>query len=147
MGFDRLIGDLVSQTGIRKIALIGYSFGADVLPALYNRLDAQTRERIVLISLLALGRDAHFEIHVSGWLGGDEAEDATPIAPELAAIDPRLLQCIYGTEESSDTGCRDVASPPAEVIAIPGGHHFDEDYPALAERILQRLHAARLGQK
>lgn len=147
MEFDRLIADLGERTGIRKIALIGYSFGADVLPALYNRLDAQTRERIVLISLLALGRDAHFEIHVSGWLGGDEAEDAMPIAPELAAINPRLLQCIYGTEESSDTGCRDLASPPAEVIAIAGGHHFDEDYPALAERILHRLHAARIGQK
>ena len=138
---DRLILELGNRSGIRKIALIGYSFGADVLPAVYNRLSPEARERVVLLSLLALGRDAHFEIHISGWLGGDATEDAMPIAPELARIEAARVQCIYGEEEAADSGCREAVAPPGEIIGIPGGHHFDEDYPALAERILRRLNA------
>lgn len=137
-----LIAEVARRTPDAKIALIGYSFGADVLPALYNRLDAEAQARVVLLSLLALGRDAHFEIHMEGWLGGDVKEDAVPTAPDLARIAPGLVQCIYGAEEADESGCRDPALHGAEVIGTPGGHHFDENYQALAQRILSRLRAA-----
>jgi len=48
---------------------------------------------------------------------------------------PRRLQCFYG-EEEEDTLCRDPQLAAAEVIRTKGGHHFDEDYVALARRIL-----------
>lgn len=136
---ERLIVELSARTGIRKIALIGFSFGADVLPFIYTRLSPEVRDRVVLLSLLAPGRDAHFEIQVAGWLGVDASKDATPIAPELAKIDSSLVQCVYGEEEAAQTVCRDAAPQSGEVIGIPGGHHFDEDYQALAQRILRRL--------
>jgi type IV secretory pathway VirJ component len=136
---DRLIADLVTRIGNPRIALIGYSFGADVLPAVYNRLSADARSRVKLLSLLALGKDAHFEIHVEGWVGGDPQADANPIGPELARIDPHLIQCIYGDEEADESGCLDPQLRSAQVIGTPGGHHFDEDYDSLAQRILTRI--------
>jgi type IV secretory pathway VirJ component len=139
---DRLIEDLARRTPKARIALVGYSFGADVLPAVFNRLGPAARDRVVLLSLLALGRDAHFEIHAEGWLGGDPQEDALPIAPEIARIDPRLIQCIYGEDEADESGCLDPHVNSAQVVGIPGGHHFDEDYEALAQRILARMRAA-----
>ena len=138
----KLIEDLARRTPKARIALVGYSFGADVLPAIFNRLDAEARDQVVLLSLLALGRDAHFEIHAEGWLGGDPQEDALPIGPEIARIDPRLIQCIYGEDEADESGCLDPRVNSAEVVGIPGGHHFDEDYEALAQRILARMRAA-----
>ena len=66
-------------------------------------------------------------------------EDAVPIATELARIDPSRIQCIYGEDEADDTGCLDPAIRSAEIVGIPGGHHFDDDYPALAQRILKRM--------
>ncbi len=139
---DKLIEDLTHRAPKAHIALVGYSFGADILPAVFNRLGPAARDRIVLLSLLALGRDAHFEIHIEGWLGGDSQEDASPIAPEIAHIDPRLIQCIYGEEEADESGCLDPHLNSAQVVGIPGGHHFDEDYQALAQRILNRMRAA-----
>jgi len=136
---DRLIADVAQRTGVSRIALVGFSFGADVLPAIYNRLGPDTRNRVVLLSLLAPGRDAHFEIHLEGWLGGSAEEGATPLAPEFGRIDTRLVQCIYGEEETDDSGCLDARLQTAQVVRMSGGHHFDEDYPALAQRILQRL--------
>ncbi|MGE5441527.1 MAG: virulence factor family protein [Bacteroidota bacterium] len=139
---EHLIEDLAHRTPKARIALVGYSFGADILPAVFNRLGPATRDRVALLSLLALGRDAHFEIHVEGWLGGDPQEDAAPIAPEIARIDPRLIQCIYGEDEADESGCLDPHLKSAQVVGIPGGHHFDEDYETLAQRILARMRAA-----
>jgi type IV secretory pathway VirJ component len=119
----------------QKVALIGYSFGADVLPFLYNRLPRDDRQRVAMISLLALSQAADFEIKVNGWLGGDASEAALPTQPALASIDPRLIQCFYG-EKEEHTQCPALATRGAETIHTTGGHHFDGNYAALAQRIL-----------
>ena len=61
------------------------------------------------------------------------------MAAELARIDPTRVQCIYGEDEADDSGCLEPAIRSAEIIGIPGGHHFDDDYAALAQRILKRM--------
>jgi type IV secretory pathway VirJ component len=86
------------------------------------------------ISLLGLESRAPFEIAVTGWLGG-VPEDALPVLPELTKLDLSLVQCFYGAEEEQ-TLCPGPDLAHAEVIKTAGGHHFDGDYGALAERIL-----------
>jgi len=119
----------------QKVALIGYSFGADVLPFLYGRLSQSSRQRVVQISLLGLSSAAEFEIKVTGWLGANHNEAALPTQPALKPIDPALIQCFYG-EKEEDTLCPTLAGRGAEVVHTTGGHHFDGDYPTLARRIL-----------
>ena len=52
-----------------KVALIGFSFGADTLPFAYDRLRPSLKQHVAMISLLSLGRAADWEIRVVGWLG------------------------------------------------------------------------------
>ena len=68
-----------------RVLLVGYSFGADVLPFLVNRLPAPARARISSVSLLGLAETAAFEFHVASWLGhgGDTNH---PTAPEVARM-------------------------------------------------------------
>lgn len=122
-----------------KAVLIGYSFGAGILPFAFNRLTESDRARIVQISLLGLEPRAVFEIHLSGWLGVAPSLDGPPVLPELQRIDLRLVQCFYGIEEE-DTLCRAPELREAEIVRTSGGHHFDGDYPALARRILTGAH-------
>jgi type IV secretory pathway VirJ component len=124
----------------QKVALIGYSFGADVLPFLYDRLPRDHRQRVVQISLLGLSQAADFEIKVTGWLGGDPSETALPTQPALAPIDPGLIQCFYGEKEENPQ-CPALAARGAETIHTTGGHHFDGNYAALAQRILTGFRA------
>jgi type IV secretory pathway VirJ component len=118
--------------------LVGYSFGADVLPVVYNMLPAAYRERVAMISLLGLEPKADWEIHVAGWFGAPPSEAATPLAPEFARIPAGLVQCYYGVEET-DPGCRDLADKEMEVIQTPGAHHFGQDYDAIVKDILDGL--------
>jgi type IV secretory pathway VirJ component len=122
--------------------VIGYSFGADVLPFAVNRLPDAERKRVVLLSLLGLEPNAPFEIEVSGWLGGTD-EDAPLVLPELTRFDLSRLQCVYG-EDEEDSLCPAPELAHAEIVKFPGGHHFDEDYEKIADAILasakRRLH-------
>jgi len=121
-----------------RVVLIGYSFGADVLPFGYNRLPPDLRERVAQISLLGYAGRADFHIRVSGWLGAGPGDTALPDAPEMSRIDLRRVQCFYGADES-DSACPALAAAGAEVIKTAGGHHFGGDYAALAQRIIDGL--------
>jgi type IV secretory pathway VirJ component len=120
---------------VEQVILIGYSFGADVLPFAINRLTLEIRSRLVQISLLGLARTADFEIHVMEWLGAGPGSEAQSVLPEIARLDPSLLQCFYGIDEE-DSACPDPAFARAEVIKTKGGHHFGGDYAVLADMIL-----------
>jgi type IV secretory pathway VirJ component len=120
--------------GARQVVLVGYSFGACVLPFALNRLPADDRASVVQVSLLGLEPRASFEFHVTGWLGADPG--GPEVLPEVLRIDPARLQCFHGEEEEA-TLCRAPELAQAEIIRTAGGHHFDGDYAALARRIQQ----------
>jgi len=118
-----------------NVALIGFSFGADVLPFLYDRLRPTIKPSIKLISLLSVGRAADWEIRVLGWLGAAPSAEATPLGPAIQPISGKLIQCFYGDQ---DTGsyCPELVERGAEVIEKKGIHHFDGNYVLMAHQIL-----------
>jgi type IV secretory pathway VirJ component len=125
--------------GAKNFVLAGYSFGADILPPIYNRLTPADQDSVRLLVLLAVSKQAEFEIHVSGWLGKDSG--GSPIAPELARLPKNKILCIYGQEEKAETACTDIVNTQAQLLELPGGHHFDEDYPKLTRLILEKYQA------
>ncbi len=136
---DELAGTLEyyrKTWGAKSFVLAGYSFGADIIPAIYNRLTQKDQDSVRLLVLLALARQADFEIHVSGWLGKDSS--GVPITPELARLPQNKIVCVYGQKEKAETACADIAKTQAELLELPGGHHFDEDYPKLTRFILEK---------
>jgi len=128
----------------RHIALIGYSFGADVMPFAYNRLPEALRAKVSLIALLGFAHAADFQIRVTGWLGLPASRGALPAAPEIAKVPAALVQCFYGAQED-DTLCPTLAGSGVDVIRTAGDHHFGRDYSALAKTILDgwQQHIAR----
>ncbi len=119
-----------------EVLLVGYSFGADILPFAYNRLPEAARARVSQISLLALSTFADFEVHVAGWITDGRYPDSVDTAPELAKLSGVKVQCFYGMDDKG-SGCTLPELKGAEIVATTGGHHFDGDYAALARRILK----------
>ena len=54
---------------VRKTALLGYSFGADILPLAWSKMSPATRDAADLIGLISPEPTADLEVSVSGWLG------------------------------------------------------------------------------
>jgi len=145
----RLLEFLREREGRSRVLLVGYSFGAGILPFAVNRLPEALRASVVEVSLLGLEARAAFEIEVAGWLGAAPSAAAPEVLPELRRLDLARLQCFAGEEEEASL-CRDPALAGAEIVVTSGGHHFDGDYPALALRILagaERRAAAAPAQR
>lgn len=135
----RIIDTYRKQWKVRNVVLIGYSFGADIIPATYNLLPERAKSHVVQLSLLGLSTEVDFEISVQGWLGVAGEGKGGKTVDDIAKIDPKLVQCVYGTEEEDEDPCPGLKAKGVETIAIEGGHHFDEDYEALAKRIVTSL--------
>jgi type IV secretory pathway VirJ component len=120
----------------QRFILIGYSFGADVLPAFYNQLPASAQQQIAALVLLAPGRSGSFEIEVKGWLGQTGGE--APTGPELLKLPASKVLCVYGSEERLESACT-LPGAPGEALQLPGGHHFDQNYSALADKVLKSI--------
>jgi type IV secretory pathway VirJ component len=117
----------------QRVLLVGYSFGADVLPFIVNRLPSQLRARVASVSLLGIDAHASFEVRVSEWVGGDSG--GPPTRPELAEVRHVPVLCIYG-EGEEDSICPGLPAGTATREEIGHGHHFSGEYATLADRIL-----------
>jgi len=124
--------------GDDQVILIGFSFGANVIPFIVNRLPPDQRSKIKLITLLSPERTTAFEVSPAGWMGS--AADATiPIEPELKPLSTIRLQCVYGEDEGKDSLCTTDAAARFDLIRKPGGHHFDNRYDQLADAIIAAI--------
>jgi len=121
-----------------RIVLIGYSLRADVLPAVVNRLPQELRDRIDLLALLGLSDYASFEFNLTDWISSKPGEGDQPVRPELEKLKVIKRLCIYGADET-DAACPKLAELGVKIEKMPGDHHFDDDYPGVARRILDQL--------
>ncbi|MES2683362.1 MAG: AcvB/VirJ family lysyl-phosphatidylglycerol hydrolase [Pseudomonadota bacterium] len=123
--------------GKKKLLLIGFSQGADVLPFALSRLDPALRRQVSLFAALSLSRRAAFEFHLSSWV--DDRDQGLPTAPEIARLGDIPTWCIYGAEDA-DSVCAELApSAKLTVKQLPGDHHFNGDHAALTTLILAAL--------
>ena len=136
----RLLEHYLAAWGRSRALLIGYSFGADVLPFVVNRLPAELRARIGSVSLLGIDAHAAFEVRVAEWAGADGDGPLTP--PEVALLKGVPVLCIYGAGET-DSICPNLPAGQAVSERVGTGHHFSGEYAALAERILSFSHRPR----
>jgi type IV secretory pathway VirJ component len=130
---DRMVRYYLAHFGKKRVLLIGYSQGADVLPFALNHMPAPTLSKVALAVLMGMSEHALFEFHVSSWISNDNSGPAT--MPEVNRITGIPTLCIYG-EGDNDSLCPKLDPAKVKVVKLPGGHHFDGDYARLAQEIL-----------
>ena len=133
---DQVVRHYSRVFGKSRVLLVGFSQGADTLPFMINRLSPATHARVGLTALLGLSASADFVFHITNWLGASKG--GLPTAPELARWSGAPYLCIYGAKDD-DAACAHPAGRLGTTIEMPGGHHFDGHYAAIADRILAHL--------
>ncbi len=135
---ERIAAHYSQQWQRKRVVLVGFSQGADVLPAAINQLSPAVRDSVAMIGLMSVGRNADYEFHVSNWLGGGGG--GRPIAPEIARLPIGKTVCLYG-EDDDDALCPSLPAGNAQIVKLPGDHHFKGDYDRLAQTLLEHLPA------
>lgn len=140
----RIINTFTKRWKVKHVMLVGFSFGADITPPVYNLLPANVKAKISLVSLLSMSHASDFEISVTGWLGAKGAGKGGDPTKQVAKMPAGLVQCIYGIEDIDDDGCHNLDPTKVDIVKLEGGHHFDGDYDALSKILVDRLKTKKL---
>jgi type IV secretory pathway VirJ component len=119
-----------------RVVLVGYSRGADVLPAMVARLAPAEQKKVRLIALLGPSPKVQFEFHMTDWL--HDRGDGVLVKPEVDKLVGQHVVCIAG-EDDHDSLCPSLHAPAVHVVMLKGAHHFDGGYEKLARIILDEL--------
>jgi len=140
----RLVGALVRAQ--RPVFAGGFSFGAEVVPVALREWNAVDRRMISGLVLIGPGLSASFEIDPLDWIRTPEENPATRVADAVRA-DALPALCVAGTQEE-DSPCPALAGAPGVRIArLPGSHHFNGDYSAVADIVNQFIRSASPVQR
>lgn len=119
----------------KKILLLGYSFGADVMPFVFNLLPAEIKALVVNISLLSPATHTDFEIHLSVMLGAGTGKGESVVS-EINKITTKQLTLIFGNGEN-DFPLNQLKIKNYVSIRLDGGHHYDGDEDKVSNTIIQ----------
>jgi len=134
---ERVLQHYTKDWNKEEVLLLGYSFGADVLAFMTNRLSLDMRTRIKLVVFLGLGPRASFAFHLSDWIGGVGGK-GLPVVPEVEDLTWTSRLCICGNKEK-DSACPSLAGAGVQVLRIPGDHHFENDSAGIVNHVMGAL--------
>ena len=117
-----------------RVMFVGYSRGADVLPAMISRLPNDIQSHTQLIALLGPSPKVEFEFHVTDWIHNPDA--GVPVAPEVEKLSAHRILCLWG-QEDKDSLCPFITGANIDKVMLKGAHHFDGGYEKLADIILE----------
>jgi type IV secretory pathway VirJ component len=119
------------------VILIGYSFGADVMPFMINRLPQELRATVREVVLIGPGQRADFAFHLGSWLGS-VSDESLPVLPEARKLKGMNIVCFYGSDDEGSLA-PELASF-AKVNVLNTGHRVGSNFGPIVAEILNALH-------
>lgn len=127
----------MAQWNRSRFVLAGYSFGAGAAPLIASKLPPDLRGRMRMLALIDPEKAGELKFQPGAWLNAT-APDAVPLAEALAPLRGVPTICIYGAAEPA-AACATLPPGLGRAIQVPGGHHYDGDYPRVGRAILGAL--------
>jgi len=129
---ERLLGDYRLKWGDRSVVVVGFSFGAVVVPFAGNRFSAAARDRMGAMILISPTEFSIWEVKLSGWFGGGTS--GPPVAPELAKLAPLPVLVLTG-EHDPDAFHEWAERAEFRHEMWPGDHHLDKRYDEIDQTV------------
>lgn len=132
---SKAIDHYMKQWNKKSFILVGYSFGASVVPFIANNFQTDLKEKMKGVYSLSPDETADFEIHLSDMLNLNSTEKYN-VMNEISKIKNLNPVCYFGDGESETVRKKFEASG-AKVITLVGNHHFDNNFSAIVANVLK----------
>jgi type IV secretory pathway VirJ component len=128
-----IIATHMKNRRVKSFILIGYSFGADVMPFAATHGSDGVMDSLKYIILMSPSVKTDFEVHVSELLGIGSSSGES-VTAEINKITKPLL-FVFGDKEDNFP-LKDIRIKNYKTATLPGGHHYDGDPAAVCNLIL-----------
>ncbi len=121
-----------------KFVLAGYSFGADIVPFVQNRLPLYIKSKLASSIMISPDNAGDFEVHLTDMLNLGLSKGKYDVIKELQKSDYKNIVVFFGSDESQNN--REAFQQiGVKTETLEGDHHFDSGYEALADRIMSEI--------
>jgi type IV secretory pathway VirJ component len=96
---EQLLRYYLAAWGKERVAIIGYSRGAELAPFMAARLAPDLRRRLAVVALLGPSEWANFQFHWIDLVKDKSRGTDLPVRPELEKLRGTPLLCIYGATD------------------------------------------------
>jgi len=124
--FVKLIRKYSAQWKINRIVLSGYSFGADVVPFIYNRLPDDLKPKVKKLQLLSPYLSSDFKVRLTDLISTGDDNRAYKVKDEVEKVTIPIY-CFYGKAENPKP-LADIMMKNFFVQFLPGDHHYQNSY-------------------
>lgn len=119
----------------QQVIVMGYSFGASVVPFMLNRLPADLTNKVKAAVCISPGRFADFEVTFSTLVNNSQGNKAYPVVEESRKLSPLPIHFLFGRGEDVQT-TRFFVDAGMSVVILPGNHDYGNDIDALSRKVL-----------
>lgn len=135
--FSNYLNEKIKGRTNQQIVIIGYSFGADVVPFILNRFPDSFRSKITASFIMASSGSTDFEIHWADILGGNSKRKMDVVAEINRLSNERIIIISSSDDHTLDINKITLDKYTREVL--PGGHHFDGDTDEITRVIIKHI--------
>lgn len=121
----------------QQVVMIGYSFGADVLPFILNRIPKDIHDKILVSFLMASSGSTDLEIHWSDILGGNSKREMDVVTELNKLVNDKIV--IISASDDGHLALNKISLKRYTHEVLPGGHHFDGDTDEIIKVILNDM--------
>jgi type IV secretory pathway VirJ component len=122
----------------KRIVLLGYSLGAEIIPFVATRVPEDLKDKVVMVIMIGPSADTMFEFHLSDWVVSPTNRAHYPVQPEIEKIQGPKLLCVTSTKDE-DCICDKLDSNKVMVLKREGNHHFNDDFKGVADAIWEKV--------
>ncbi|PUZ19937.1 virulence protein (VirJ) [Chitinophaga costaii] len=123
--------------GKQPVILVGYSFGADVMPFIYSHLPASLQANVKQLVLLSPSASTDLQVHMADMIG-KPVKRSLDVPAAINKISDKPLLLIFGDKEK-DFDLKTLTIKNYKYIVLPGGHTYDEDANRVSNDIIAHL--------
>lgn len=120
----------------KKVVLIGYSFGADVMPFAYNHLAKDITTNVENITLLSPSSTTDFEVHIMLMLGSKGSGEI--VSSAINKITDKPIIILFG-EGENEYNSGELTGKNIIIEILAGGHHYDGKEANVVKTIIRHF--------
>lgn len=123
----------------QKVIIVGYSFGADVTPFVYNRFSENLKNKVQKVFIIGPSKSNDFKIHLEEYFG-QEIKGSLPVIPEINKMQNVPLMVVLSDFEFANFPYNKITlRDDYQMKHLAGDHHYGGNTQMLADFINEHL--------
>ncbi len=132
---NAILSFYVQKLHVHKIMLLGYSFGADIVPFIATRLTPSLKKELTVVAMYSPSAKTNFEVTIGSMLEFG-TEDRYDVLKEVTQLPEVGKICIYGDDEHEDEMIKQMKAVSAPVVVLSGRHHYHYNLKSVVDSTL-----------